>query len=463
MGSTTQLTTLETFLQGYPAIKYILPSSPEYPAARKPWNGARLDNPMAVVQPQSPSDVAALVKFAKLNSIPFTIRSGGHNLEGRCVVQDALLIDMRALTDVTISSDRKTATVQGGILQDELANKLWEHGLATPTGAVPTVGYVGWAMYGGYGPFSAHWGLGVDQILGATVVNPNGDIVKADGVLLEGIRGAGGLFGVIIDLTIKVYPLSSLLAGPILFDPTDITKTFIDFNAAYEELLNSEGLPPQLTIQQICFNGPMGRAFGALFLWSGTDIEEGKRWSENIGSLGPLLVNMVAPTTMPEWFVANGAMIPSSLAGSGFSHNVRRMSPLIAETIGPNLAIMPSDPGCMVSIHQLRGPSAGPQDHPSVFATREPHYMLELLGFATSGDQEVSKQWALQTTEEIERADPENLLPTSYISVYNSTIQAKSSAEALEKTYGPNAEVLKDLKAKVDPEGVFALTVPALK
>lgn len=211
MSSTAaQLSTLEAFLQGYPTIEYIPPSSPEYPAARKPWNEARLDNPLAVVKPQSPADVAALVKFAKLNSLPFTIRSGGHNLEGRCVAQDALLIDMRALTAVTIASDCKTATVQGGILQDELASKLWEHGLATPTGAVPTVGYVGWAMYGGYGPFSPNWGLGVDQIVGATIVDPNGDIVNADEALLEGTRGAGGLFGVIIDLTVKVYPLTSV-------------------------------------------------------------------------------------------------------------------------------------------------------------------------------------------------------------------------------------------------------------
>lgn len=248
-----------------------------------------------------------------------------------------------------------------------------------------------------------------------------------------------------------------------MFNSTDIIKTCIDFNAAYEELLNTEGLPPQLTIQQICFNGPMGRAFAALFLWSGADIEEGKRWSEKIASLGPLLVNMVAPTTIPEWFVANGAIIPPKLAGSGFSHNVRHMSPLVAETLGRNIAIMPSDPGCMISIHQLRGPSAGPQDHASVFATREPHYMLELLGFITSGDPEGSRQWALQTTKEIERVEPENLLPTTYISLFNSAIQAKSPTEALEKTYGSKAELLKDLKAKVDPEGVFALAVPALK
>jgi hypothetical protein len=173
---------------------------------------------------------------------------------------------------------------------------------------------------------------------------------------------------------------------------------------------------------------------------------------------------MVAPTTIPEWFVTNGATVAPNLAGSGFSLNVRRISPNMAGVIGRKIAHMPSDPGTMLSIHQLRGPSAGPQRHSSVFATREPHYMLELLGFATSGgDQEVSRQWAHQTAEEIQQADPDNKLPTAYISEYNSAIQAKSPFEALEKTYGNNVAVLKDLKEKFDPECVFALTVPALK
>lgn len=233
MSNIDQLITLEAFLQGHPTIKYIPPSSPEYATARKPFNGACLDNPLAVVQPQSPSDVAALVKHAKLNKLPFTIRVGGHNLEGRCVVQDALLIDLRALTMVTVASDRKSATVQGGILQNELANELWEYGLATPTGEIPSIGYVGWATYGGYGPFSSHWGLGVDQIIGATVVDPNGDIVKADEALLEGIRGAGGSCGVIIDLTIKVYPLASV----------SIRNRVIDFLGTDYHSLYTSSLP----------------------------------------------------------------------------------------------------------------------------------------------------------------------------------------------------------------------------
>jgi FAD/FMN-containing dehydrogenase len=78
------------------------------------------------------------------------------------------------------------------------------------------VGYVGWATLGGYGPFSTSHGLGVDQIVGAKIVNPKGELVDADEELLQGIRGGGGIFGVITELTIKVYPLKEV-SKPIIY------------------------------------------------------------------------------------------------------------------------------------------------------------------------------------------------------------------------------------------------------
>ena len=62
--------------------------------------------------------------------------------------------------------------------------------LGTPIGVIPSVGYVG-CMYGGYGSFSVHRGLGLDHLIGAPIVNPDGVIVTADQSLLKGIRGAG--------------------------------------------------------------------------------------------------------------------------------------------------------------------------------------------------------------------------------------------------------------------------------
>ncbi|GIK05929.1 hypothetical protein Aspvir_010044 [Aspergillus viridinutans] len=327
MTDTTQLTALETFLQAHPSVKYIPPSSAEYPMARKVWNGSRRDNPLAIVQPQSPSDVASLIRFARSQSLPFTLRSGGHNLEGRALVDGALLIDLRALNAVTVAADRKSAIVQGGILQGELANRLWAEGLATPTGTIPS-------------------------ILGAAAINPDGEIIAADEALLQGIRGAGGLFGVIVDLTIKIYPLTTLLAGAILYDSTDITKTFIDFNAAYRALLDSDPLPPQLTIQQIAFNSPSaGRLLAAIFVWSSPDTTAGHAWAAKIAALAPTLANTVAETTIPSLLASTGALVPSTAYGAPSTHSIRSITPAVAETIGQYLATMPSDPGTMLSIH----------------------------------------------------------------------------------------------------------------
>ncbi|KAF7172370.1 hypothetical protein CNMCM6106_006581 [Aspergillus hiratsukae] len=477
MADTTQLTALETFLQAHPTIKYISASSPEYLSARKVWNGSRRDNPLAIVQPQSSSDVASLIRFAKSQSLPFTLRSGGHNLEGRSVVDGALLIDLRGLNAVTIAADRRSALVQGGILLGELADKLWAEGLATPIGTIPSVGYVGWATYGGYGPFSSHWGLGADKILGATVVNPDGEIIAADETLLQGIRGAGGLFGVIIDLTIKVYPLTTvstsplepmpkltypqLLAGAILYDSTNITKTFLDFNAAYRALVDSDPLPPQLSIQQTAFNSPSCRLLAAIFVWSSPDLDAGHTWAAKIAALAPTLASTVAETTIPALLASNAALVPSTAYGSPLTHNIRSINPAVAETIGQYLATMPSDPATMFTMHHLRGPSATTQNHPNVFVAREPHYMLEILGYAVEEKHSAeAMEWALQMARGVQRADPANVLPTAYISLYNTA--ATSSDEVLRRVYGSKAEVVRDLKRGFDPENVFRLTVPEM-
>jgi len=68
----------------------------------------------------------------------------------------------------------------------------------------------------GYGPFSAKYGLGVDNILGAKVVNWKGEILDADERLLKGIRGAGGALGIIVELRIKLYPLNTVSHSTLL-------------------------------------------------------------------------------------------------------------------------------------------------------------------------------------------------------------------------------------------------------
>lgn len=253
-----------------------------------------------------------------------------------------------------------------------------------------------------------------------------------------------------------------LLAGPIIFDSTDIHKTFVEYNAEYRKL-EEQVIPAELTLQQTIFNGPRGRAFAIRFVWSGTDLEEGHYWSRKIAALGPVIMNAIVETTIPEILANTGAHVPSRVFGSALTHNVTMISSEIAGAIGRGIAKLPNNPGTMMSIHQLRGMSTKPQVA-SVFESRDPHFMLEILGFSNEATmQSEAEAWAVGMAKDVLQASPGDTLPTGYISLYNSQLQVSSPDELLEKTYGSKVKVLKILKSKFDPENVFGLTVPTLK
>jgi FAD/FMN-containing dehydrogenase len=206
----SKVAALESFLNGYPHIIFTTPSSPNYLSLRTIFSLDSTATPLAIVRPQSASDVALLVSYAKSNKIKFVIRTGGHNVFGVSVVEGALTIDMRDISYISIDKQSSTAKIGGGILEGELAEELAKESLATPTASLGSIGHVGWATYGGYGLLRSNFGLGVDQIVAAKIVDAKGEIIDVDEKLLRGIRGAGGIFGVIVELTIKVYPLQAV-------------------------------------------------------------------------------------------------------------------------------------------------------------------------------------------------------------------------------------------------------------
>jgi FAD/FMN-containing dehydrogenase len=76
------------------------------------------------------------------------------------------------------------------------------------------VGEGGFALGGGHGLITVKHGLAVDNILQARVVTPDGKLVTVNDQentdLFWAIRGGGGgTFGVMIDLTIRAFPMES--------------------------------------------------------------------------------------------------------------------------------------------------------------------------------------------------------------------------------------------------------------
>lgn len=233
-------------LDAAPNARIYTRSSPYYQHLRDYYCKGLVAQPLALIRPQTEYDVCAVVRFCSSRAIPFAIRSGGHDLHGRSLAGDSstmssdsgldsVVLDMRSISSAAVESDKSVARVGGGILSAALLTALESHGVFTPTPWADSVGYVPWALGGGYGMFATQYGLGVDQILGARVVLASGQVVDTDDdqELLWALRGAGcGSFGIVTELRVKVYPIPRMIAGDVTMRLAEAETAF----ARYQQL-----------------------------------------------------------------------------------------------------------------------------------------------------------------------------------------------------------------------------------
>lgn len=212
------------FLDQNPHIPYFTPSSSEFNTLRP---GYVIDSttPAIILRPRTADDVAGLISILKTNSLHFAIRVGGHDMFGRYQAESAVTIDLREIAYIHVDREARTARIGGGVIVSDLLSVLDQYGMVVPHPIISSVGFVGWATHGGYGLMSSEYGLGVDQILQAKVVGADATVCNANDEMLAVIRGGGGTLGVIVELTIKIYPLAQVTLTPSDLDPVLIVMT----------------------------------------------------------------------------------------------------------------------------------------------------------------------------------------------------------------------------------------------
>ena len=143
--------------------------------------------PIGVVVPRHMDDVRAFVEFCGRRNLPILPRGSGTSLAGQAVNR-AVVLDLSRHCDriVRIDPDRRSATVQPGVVLDELNRRASAHGLMFgPDVATSTHATLG----GMIGNNSA----GVHSILyGRTVEHVESlEVLLANGTQLELYKGAG--------------------------------------------------------------------------------------------------------------------------------------------------------------------------------------------------------------------------------------------------------------------------------
>ncbi|KAL0442425.1 UNVERIFIED_CONTAM: Berberine bridge enzyme-like 21 [Sesamum latifolium] len=109
----------------------------------------------------------------------------------------------------------ETAWVQSGAFLGELYYRIWEKSKVDSPRAFATVGVGGHISGAGYGNMLRKYGLTVDHVIDAQIVDSNGRVLDRESMgedLFWAIRGGGGAsFGVILAYRIKLVPVPPIV------------------------------------------------------------------------------------------------------------------------------------------------------------------------------------------------------------------------------------------------------------
>ncbi|KAL3533581.1 hypothetical protein ACH5RR_007102 [Cinchona calisaya] len=178
------------------------------------------------------SKIQAAIYCGKKYGIQIRVRSGGHDYEGLSYISSIpfVIVDLRNLIKISVDTKKHIAWVQAGASLGELYHKIAEKSrtLAFVAVTCPTVGVGGHISGGGYGMMSRKFGMAVDHVIDAKIIDVNGRILDRESMgedLFWAIRGGGGAsFGIIIEWKIN------LLTVPENVTVFNLTKT-LDQNA----------------------------------------------------------------------------------------------------------------------------------------------------------------------------------------------------------------------------------------
>jgi len=224
--------TFVTTLRG-PAIR---PGQEGYEAARRVYNGMIDRRPRLIVQCADVADVIRCVDFAREQRLPLAVRGGGHSAPGFGTCDDGMVIDLARLKGIRVEPANRVVRVEGGCTWGDVDHATHVFGLATPGGLISTTGVGGLTTGGGFGHLTRRYGLVCDNLLSADVVTADGALRTASATqnedLFWAIRGGGGNFGIVTSFEFRLYPVSMVYAGPVLYPlerATEAMRFFRDF------------------------------------------------------------------------------------------------------------------------------------------------------------------------------------------------------------------------------------------
>lgn len=425
----------------------ILSGDEGYEAARQIWNALVNKHPGAILKCRGTADVTAAVKFAGENNILVAVRGGGHNVGGRAVCDDGLVIDLSEMRSVHVDPINRTVRAQGGAVLGDVDRETHVHGLAASLGVVSKTGIGGLTTGGGFGWLARKYGAACDNVIEAEVVTADGSIQTASSVqnpdLYWGICGGSGNFGIVTSFLYQAYPVSNVVGGMIAY-PREAAPQII---RGYRDIMANA--PDELTVYAALLWGPDGTPLTALVpCWIGEDEAAGRAAIKPFTEIGePLVVDL---HWMP--FPAMQSMLDAAYESGSRNYwkstYLKGLTDEAIDTIVEQSRGM-TIPGSGILIECCIGATRHKTDSDNAFGQRGWDYLIAILPLWTDpADDDSQISWA--------RAMHEALEPYSAGGTYLNYIGAGED-DSVKAAFGSSFDQLKALKRKYDSSNFFRM------
>jgi FAD/FMN-containing dehydrogenase len=450
-------TTDETIIEFAESLRgpLLRPDDEGYDETRTVWNATVDEHPALIVRCAGVADVISAVTFAKEHEYPISVKGAGHNIAGRAVEDDALMIDLSAMDAIRVDPDARTARVEPGVVLNELDHETQAFGLATPVGYNSTTGISGLTLGGGFGWLSRKYGLTVDNLVSADVVTAEGELVHAsedeNPDLFWGIRGGGGNFGIVTSFEFQLHEVGpTVLSGPIVH-PFENAESVL---SAYRELAAEAS--DDTTVWFVIRHAPPmpfipedwhGEKVLILAAFYAGEMSDGKAALKPFRDIGDPIVDAVGPHPYAGWQQAFDGLNPEGMRNYWKSHNFAEFTDGMIETFVEYGATIPTE-ATEIACAQL----GGAINDESVEATAYPHREAAfLMNLHTQWDDPEQDEECIAWTRDVHEA----MAPHATGGVYANFVPEEVGDQ--QAAYRENYDRLVEVKNEWDPENLFRL------
>jgi len=424
------------------------PGESGYEDVRRVHNGMIDRRPALIARCLGSADIADTVNFARTRGLDLAVRGGGHNVAGRAVCDDGLMLDLSLMKGIHVDPVRRTARAQGGVTWREFNRETQAHGLATTGGVISTTGIAGLTLGGGLGWLMAKYGLAMDNLLSAEIVTASGDIVRAskdeNDDLFWGLQGGGGNFGAVSWLEYRLHPVETVTSGLIAYpfeQASDVLKFFREITSA--------GLPDDLAIFGALLHAPDGAQIAVMIVCHCGPLSEAESAVQPIKKFGTAVLDTITPTTYEATNMMLDAGFPRGALNYWKSNFMAALSDQAIDTLISQFVACPS-PMSGLLLEHIHGAATRVGVSETAFPHRREGYnFLVVSEWLNPADNARNIAWARESYD----AMRPYYTPGRYVNYLGDD----DGEDAVAAAYGPNYQRLRTLKAKYDPTNLFHL------